>query len=297
MRVVVAGSSGFLGTALRDRLARDGQDVVRLVRGSASTASESEWDPTAGKVDDELIGSADAVVNLAGASLTRWPRTQSYKQTILDSRLSTTETLATAIARTGGATTLVNASGADAYGQPGDAICTETTPPRGSTFLAGVVRRWEAATIPASDAGARVVMLRSGAVLHRDGGALRVMQIPFRLGLGGRVSSGRQWFPWISRDDWVGAVSFLLSGPETTGPVNLVGPEPVTNAELTAALGEVLHRPTVLVAPALPLRLVAGDLANQVLGSLRVVPAVLTDAGYSFRHPDIRSALTAAFNR
>ena len=297
MRVVVAGSSGFLGTALRDRLARDGHDVVRLVRGGASTPSESAWDPTARHVDDELIGSADAVVNLAGASMTRWPRTESYKQTILDSRLATTETLAAAIARTGGTTTLLNASGADAYGTPGDAVCSESTPPRGETFLSEVVRQWESATQAASDAGARVVLLRSGVVLHRDGGALRVMQIPFRLGLGGRISSGRQWFPWISRDDWVGAVAFLLDGPETAGPVNVVGPEPVTNAELTTALGEVLHRPTLLVAPALPLRLVAGDLADQVLGSLRLVPEALTDAGYSFQHPDVRSALTAAFNR
>jgi len=297
VRVVVAGSSGFLGTALRDRLARDGHDVVRLVRGSASTPSESAWDPAAGQVDDELIGSADAVVNLAGASLTRWPRTESYKQTILDSRLATTETVAAAIGRTGGTTTLLNASGADAYGTPGEAVCTESTPPRGKTFLSEVVRQWEGATRVASDAGARVVLLRSGAVLHRDGGAVRVMQIPFRLGLGGRVSSGRQWFSWISRDDWVGAVSFLLTRPETAGPTNLVGPQPVTNAELTRALGEVLHRPTVLVAPALPLRLVVGDLADQVLGSLRVVPGVLSDAGYSFQHPDIRSALAAAFNR
>lgn len=293
----MAGSSGFLGTALRDRLAREGHEVVRLVRGPAGTPSESSWDPYAGRVDDDVVGSADAVVNLGGASFTHWPWTEAYKRQILDSRLATTGTVAAAIQRTGGSTALLNASGINVYGQPGDTVCDESTATSNGTFLTRVVREWEGAAAPASEAGARVVLLRNGAVLHPAGGAMRVMQIPFRLGIGGRAGSGAQWFSWISRDDWVAAVAHLLTRPDMTGPVNMVAPEPVTNAEFTRALGEVLHRPTVMLAPATPLRLVAGELADQVLVSLRVTPRVLTEAGFDFEHPDVRTGLRAAFGR
>jgi len=296
MRVVVAGSSGFLGTALRDRLARDGHQVFRLVRGEASTSTESSWDPYAGRVDDDLIDSADAVVNLAGAPIAHWPWTESYKRTLLDSRLSTTSLLAGAIARTGGTTALVNGSGIDAYGDTGDAVRDEQAP-YGSTFLADVVRQWEAATAPAADAGARVVLLRTAPVLHADGGVLGLVKIPFLLGLGGRVGSGRQWFPVISRDDWVDAVVFLLTHPETSGPFNLVTPKPVTNAEFTRVLGQELHRPAVVPVPAAPLRLVAGELSQQLLGSLGAAPRALTGAGFEFRHPDVHTVVHAAFAR
>lgn len=294
MRVVVAGSSGFLGTALRDRLARDGHDVRRLVRGEASTPTESSWDPQTGVIDDDLVGGADAVINLAGAPIARWPWSESYKRTLLDSRLSTTSLLASAIARTGGDTVLINGSGIDAYGDTGAAICDESAP-YGSTFLAGVVRQWEAATAPAADAGARVVLLRTGPVLHASGGVLGLVKIPFLLGLGGRAGSGQQWFPIISRDDWVDAVLFLLTNPETAGPFNLVTPQPVTNAEFTRAMGEALHRPTVVPLPATPLRLVAGDLSQQLLGSIGAAPRALTAAGFEFTHPDVGTVLRAAF--
>lgn len=291
----MAGSSGFLGTALRDRLAREGHEVVRLVRGTASTSSESSWDPYAGRVDDDVVGSADAVVNLAGAPLVRWPWTDSYKRQLLDSRVRTTATLAEAVARTGVAT-LVNGSGIDAYGDTGAAVCDEQAP-YGDTFLAGVVREWEAATAAAADAGARVVLLRTSAVLHASGGALRLMKIPFLLGVGGRAGSGRQWFPVVSRDDWVSAVVFLITRSDVSGAFNIVGPEPVTNAEFARAMGEVLRRPAVIPVPAAPVRLVAGELAGQLLGSTGATPRALTEVGFAFEHPDVRAVLRAAFDR
>jgi uncharacterized protein (TIGR01777 family) len=295
MRVVVAGSSGFLGTALRDRLAREGHEVRRLVRGSASTASESSWDPYLGTVDDDVIASADVVVNLGGVPIAHWPWTETYKRQIRDSREATTGTLAGAVARTGGHAALVNASGINAYGHPGDAVRDETSP-RGDGFLAEVVRSWEDATSPAMKAGARVVMLRSGVVLHGSGGALALMKMPFLLGVGGRVGSGKQWFSWISLADWVSAVVFL-STSQVSGPVNLVAPTPVTNAEFTKAMGKVLRRPTRFPVPGLPMRLVGGEVASESLDSLRVVPTVLLAAGFTFEHPDIESALRYAFDR
>ncbi len=296
MRVVVAGSSGFLGTALRDRLARDGHEVFRLVRGPAGTPTESRWDPYAGEVDDDLIGSADVVVNLAGAALVRWPWSASYKQALLDSRVRTTDTIATAIARTGGGTTLVNGSGIDAYGHPGNVTCDERSP-FGNTFLAGVVERWEAATTPAAEAGARVVWLRTAGVLHRGGGLLPLVRIPFRLGVGGRIGSGRQWFPFVSLDDWLGATMFLIDRADVSGPFNLVAPEPATNAEFTRALAGALHRPAAIPVPAAAVRLVTGDMSGLILGSLKAVPRALGEAGYEFAHPDVETAVRAAGGR
>ncbi|MBA2509770.1 MAG: TIGR01777 family protein [Nocardioidaceae bacterium] len=296
MRFVIAGSSGFLGTALRDRLARDGHQVTRLIRGEASAPSESSWDPSAGDIDDEVVAAADVVVNLAGAPIARWPWSESYKQTLLNSRVQTTQTVAAAIERTGAKATLVNGSGMNAYGHAGDQVCDESTP-RGSGFLADVVEQWEGATEAAKTAGARVVWLRSGVVLHPDGGTLGLMKTPFRLGLGGRIGSGEQWFSTVSREDWVSAVVFLAGNPDANGPFNLVGPEPVTNAEFTKTLGEVLGRPTVIPVPSTPLRLVAGELSQELLGSLRVVPHALLDAGFTFAHPDVRASLLAGFNR
>ncbi|MBA2738872.1 MAG: TIGR01777 family protein [Nocardioidaceae bacterium] len=296
MRFVIAGSSGFLGTALRDRLAQEGHHVQRLIRGEATAPSESSWDPSTGRIDDEVIASADVVVNLAGAPIARWPWSESYKRTLLDSRVTTTRTVAEAIARTGGNAALLNGSGMNAYGHAGEQVCDESTA-RGQGFLAEVVEQWEGATSAATDAGARVVLLRSGVVLHPDGGTLGLIKLPFRLGLGGRIGSGRQWFSSISRDDWVSAVVFLATDPDASGPVNLVGPEPVTNAEFTKALGEVLHRPTRIPVPGVPLRLVAGELSQELLGSLRVVPKALLDAGFTFEHPHVRAALRAGFER
>jgi hypothetical protein len=296
MRFVLAGSSGFLGTALRDRLAREGHEVVRLVRGEAATPAESRWDPYNGVVDADLLAAADVVINLAGAPLVRWPWTAAYRQTILTSRTATTSTLAKALAQTGATPALLSGSGIDAYGERGDAVLTETSE-RGSTFLADVVRAWEEATDPAAEAGCRVVTLRTGMVLDGSGGALQLLQIPFRVGAGGRMGSGSRWMSAISRDDWVSAVVWLATSTDATGPHNLVAPQPVTSGDFAATMGRVLNRPTVLPVPAMPARLVLGPMSEVALGSLRVKPAALQDEGFQWAHPDIESILRHAFGR
>lgn len=293
MRYVIAGSSGFLGTALRDRLARAGHHVVRLVRSDAPSPDTSRWDPYAGQVDLEVIDSADVVINVAGAPIIR-PWTPARRRAILDSRVATTATLARAIATVDGAPALLSQSGVHAYGADrGDTVLTEDTEPSGGQFMYQVVREWERATEPAREAGSRVCNLRTGAPLSRRGGALRVMLPAFRLGLGGPVGGGEQYFPAISLDDWLGAVVFLGEHPDATGPFNLAGPEPATNEEFSTALGKVLHRPTVLRVPAFAVR-VAGELSDQLLGSLRVLPQALERRGFQFRHRTINEIMASA---
>jgi hypothetical protein len=296
LRVVAAGVSGFLGTALRDALARQGHEVVTLVRGTAAGPSQSRWDPYAGDVDRDLIAAADAVVNLAGAPIARWPWTESYKRTLLESRVQTTRTLARALVDTADSAPRVwlNASGVGAYGEGrGDEVLTEDSP-LGAGFLAEVVRQWEGETQPAQDAGVRVCLLRTSVVLDRSGGALRPMLVPFRLGGGARFGTGDQYFSVISLRDWVSATLHLLADAGSSGAVNLALPEPPTNREFTEALARQLHRPALFALPAAPLRMVLGELSNELLGSLRVVPQRLAAAGFSFADPDVSSALATA---
>ena len=296
MRVVAAGVSGFLGTALREALARQGHEVVTLVRGTASGPSQSRWDPYAGDVDRDVIASADAVVNLAGAPIARWPWTESYRRTLLESRVQTTRTLSRALVDTTGGDRKVwlNASGVGAYGEGrGGEILTEDSA-LGSGFLAEVVRQWEAETQPAQDAGVRVCRMRTSVVLDRSGGALRPMLVPFRLGGGARFGSGEQYFSVISLRDWVSAALHLLADADLSGAVNLALPDPPTNREFTEALARQLHRPARLAVPSGPLKLALGGLSNELLGSLRVVPQRLTAAGFTFADPDVASAIATA---
>ena len=299
MRVVAAGVSGFLGTALRDALARQGHQVVTLVRGEASGPTQSRWDPYAGQVDRDVIAAADAVVNLAGAPIARWPWNRSYKRTLLQSRVQTTRTLAHALVDThdpGRAVVWLNASGVGAYGEGrGDEVLTEDSA-TGSGFLADVVRQWEAETQPAQDAGVRVCRLRTSVVLDKRGGALPLMLAPFRLGGGARFGSGHQYFAVISLRDWVSATLHLMTQTGFSGVYNLALPTPPTNREFTEALARQLHRPALLAVPTAPLRLVLGDLSNELLESLRVVPQRLLDAGFSFADPDVRAALATAMS-
>jgi hypothetical protein len=295
MRLVIAGSSGFLGTHLVAALRGDGHEVVRLVRREPRGAGELRWDPAARRLDPAALAGADAVVNLAGANVgRRW--TAAHKRRLRDSRVDTTATLADAIAARGAPVTLLNSSAVGFYGDTGDRPVDEGSAP-GRGFLADLAREWEAATDPAAAAGARVVLLRTGLPLHAGGGLLRPMLLPFRLGVGGRLGSGRQYLPWISLADWLGAVRFLLDRSDVAGPVNLVGPQPVPNAQFTAAFGRVLRRPTLLPVPTVALRLVLGEFAGEALASQRVLPGALTAAGYPFRHPDVESALRAALDR
>jgi hypothetical protein len=296
VRILIAGSSGFLGKALVARFVADGHAVTRLVRRPPAGPHEVRWDPAAGELDPAVVESAHAVVNLAGAPIAgrRW--TARYKEVFRASRVDTTTTLARAIAAVPAAdrpAVLINASGVHWYGDTGDRAVDEDAP-AGSGFMPDVVRVWEAATRPAESAGVRVVRLRTGLALHRSGGLLKPLLLPFRLGLGGRLGSGRHYMPVISRADWLDAVVFLLNRTDIEGPVNLTGPAPVTNAEFTKALGAELRRPTLLPIPALALRIAVGEAASAMLDSIRAVPKVLSQAGFQFRHPDVRSALRSA---
>jgi uncharacterized protein (TIGR01777 family) len=298
MRILVAGSSGFLGGHLVERLTTEGHDVVRLVRRPPRAAGEVSWRPSARQLDPAVLASADAVVNLAGAGVGDHRWTRRYKAVLRASRVDTTATLANGIAALDPADrpgVLLNASGRTWYGDTGDRVIEEGAPP-GEGFLAAVCRAWEAATGPAEDAGVRVVRLRTGLVLHRDGGLLKPQLLPFKLGIAGKLGNGRQWYPWISLSDWLTAVTFLLHRADMAGPVNVVGPAPVTNAHFTKAFGRALHRPTFMPIPAFGLRVLLGEFAVEVLTSTRLLPGALNRAGFTFQHPDVDSALRAALH-
>ncbi|WP_433666960.1 TIGR01777 family oxidoreductase [Nocardia sp. CA-136227] len=293
MKIVVAGSSGLIGTALVAALRRDGHEVTRLVRRPVHARDEFTWDPVRSNLDERALRGADAVVNLCGASIGRRRWNGSYKQELRDSRIVPTDVLAAAVAAAG-VPTLVNASGAHYYGgETGDRVVTESSP-AGTGFLARLCADWEAATEQAADAGVRTVLLRSAVVLARHGGMLGMLYPLYYLGLGGRLGSGRQYVPWISLDDEVGAIIYALTHENLSGPVNMCGPAPVTNAEFTRALGRVMHRPTPLMVPAFALKLTVGEFADEaILHGPRAIPAALEDAGYEFQHPTIGAALTA----
>jgi len=283
VRIAVTGSSGLIGTALVTALHAGGHDVVRLVRRPARQPDEVTWDPEAGTVDVDALAGVDGAVNLAGAGVGDHRWTDAYKQTVLGSRVNSTRTLATALAALDPLPrVLVSGSAVGYYGDRGDEPLTEASGP-GTGFLTEVCQAWEAATAPAADAGIRVAYARTGLVLSPDGGALARLLPLARLGLAGPLGGGRQWWPWITLDDEVRALVFLLE-KDLEGPVNLSAPQPTRNADLTRALGSALHRPTVLPAPAFALRLVLGEFASDVLSSQRMLPARLLDAGFGFRH-------------
>ncbi|MQY25640.1 TIGR01777 family oxidoreductase [Nocardia aurantia] len=290
MKVVVAGSSGLIGTALVAALRRDGHRAIRLVRRRAATGDELEWDPARARVPASALRGADAVVNLCGAGIGRRRWTGAYKQELRDSRITPTDVLAGAVAAAE-IPVLVNASGIHFYGDTGDRIVTETDS-AGTGFLATLCRDWEAATGPAAAAGARVVLLRTAMVLTPHDGLLGRLRPLFTLGLGSRLGDGRQYFSWITLDDTVAAIRFALDDENIRGPVNLTAPVPVTNAEFTRVLAAALRRTARLRVPAAPLRLLAGELADEgILHGPRAFPAALDAAGYPFRHPALKEAL------
>lgn len=293
----MSGASGFLGTAWRDHLAREGHEVVRLVRGEPMSPQESSWDPARGRVDQAVIESADVVTCLSGAPLAHFPWTASYKKTFLESRTRTTETLAQAVAVSDRRPALVAQGGIAGYGDAGDAVLTEDSPTGAATFMGGVTRAWEAATEPAREAGARVAIMRTGVVLDRRGGALKPLLLVFRAGLGGPLGSGEQYFSTISLADWVRAATWLAESEHARGPYNVTGPNPTTNAEFGRALASMLHRPAFVRVPALPVRLALRDVSSELLGSARVEPARLLAEGFAFEHPTLESRLAAALGR
>ena len=291
LRIAITGASGLIGGMLAPALTTGGHKVVRLVR-RAPGPGEIRWDPDGAGVDPEALRGVDAVVHLAGENIAgaRW--TETRKRLLLESRTTGTRLLAEAVARAPeGPRTLVSASAIGYYGNRGEEILTESSPP-GRGFLPEVAAAWEDATQPARDAGARVAQIRIGLVLTPAGGLLQPVLLPFRLGLGGRLGDGNQWMSWISADDLIGVFHHALTDDAVRGPVNAVAPTPVRNAEFTTALGRALHRPTLMTVPKAALRLAVGEMADEaILASARVVPEVLQRSGYPFRHSDLDTAL------
>ncbi|MGW1811341.1 TIGR01777 family oxidoreductase [Streptomyces sp. NPDC002078] len=299
MRVAITGSTGLIGSALTRSLLADGHQVVRLVRdrSTAAPADGSEcahWDPVAGRVEPGALDGADAVVHLAGAGVgdKRW--TAAYKRDIRDSRVRGTDTVARACAASADPPrVLVSASATGYYGDTGERTVEESES-AGDDFLASVCAGWEAAADPARQAGIRVVHPRTGLVVSAEGGAFGRLFPLFRLGLGGRLGSGDQYWPFISQIDHIAALRFALDTEELSGPVNFTAPEPLTNREVTRALSRALHRPALAAVPAFALRAALGEFAASITCSARVVPAALHKAGFAFAHPTIDAALDSA---
>jgi uncharacterized protein len=295
MKIAVTGASGLVGAALVPALEAAGHEVIRLVRRPPASTQELEWDPQAGTIDAAGLAGTHGAVHLSGATIgRRW--TEARKAEILDSRVTSTRLLAETLAALDQRpSALVCAGGIGIYGDRGDEILTEESE-LGSGFLADVGRAWESACEPARTTGIRVVNLRAGIVLSRKGGALGRLLIPFKLGLGGRVGSGKQWWSWVALDDVVAAIRFALEG-DVAGPVNLVSPNPVTNAQFTKALGNAVGRPTVFPFPSFAAKAMFGEMAEEaLLTGQRALPARLIDAGFAFEYPEIDSALQRALD-
>jgi len=292
MRILVAGASGLVGSVLGPALGQQGHEVVALVRRPVRRDDEIAWDPAAGGLEPTVLATVDAIVNLAGENIAagRWSAVR--KEALRRSRLDSTRTLVRAMGRAEPRPrVLVNASAVGFYGDRGDEVLTEDSP-AGRGFLPELCEEWETEAQAAEPAGARVVRLRLGVVLSREGGALARLLPVFRLGLGGRLSDGRAWMSWIALDDLIRVVDAVLTDPRWYGALNAVAPGPVTNGEFTAVLGRMLHRPVFLPVPRWLLELVYGEMAGAtLLASARVMPGRLVAGGFIFRQPDIAAAL------
>ncbi|MFJ2200672.1 TIGR01777 family oxidoreductase [Streptomyces violaceusniger] len=296
MRIAVTGSSGLIGTALVRSLREDGHQVVRLVRRPPRAQDEVEWDPRRERVDTKGLMGCEAVVHLAGAGVgdRRW--TDAYKKEIRDSRVLGTAALAEAIASLDTPPrVLVSGSAVGFYGDTGERAVDESAPP-GHGFLPDLCQDWEEAATAAQEAGVRTVFTRTGLVISSEGGAWGRLFPLFKLGLGGRMGSGRQYWSFIALRDHIAALRHILDTPELTGPVNLTAPAPVTNREITAAMGRVLRRPTLFTVPAPALRIALGEMSGDVLGSVRAIPRRLLDSGFTFTHPHVDEAIKAALS-
>ena len=302
MRVAITGSTGLIGSALTRSLLLDGHQVLRLTRGgsaaAASDGSESAaWDPQAGTVQPGALEGVEAVVHLAGAGIgdKRW--NDAYKKELRDSRVLGTRTIARAVAALDAKPrVLVSASAVGYYGDTGDRVVEESTP-AGTDFLAGLCVEWEDAAAPAAQAGIRVVHPRTGLVVSAKGGAWGKLFPLFQYGLGGRLGSGNQYWPFISLADHVGALRFAIDNEDVVGPLNFSAPEPLTNRQITKAMGRVMHRPTIASVPEFALKIAIGEFTSGITGSCRAVPAGLLKAGFTFEYPTIEDSLNAVLGK
>jgi uncharacterized protein len=300
MKILVAGSSGLVGTALGQTLAKAGHTVCRLVRPQSAAGEGANegfavaWNPATGDLGGAGVG-ADAVVNLAGASIADGRWSAQRKGMLRTSRIDTTRALVNALAKMNARpSVLVSASAIGIYGNRGDETLTEESKP-GTDFLAGLAQEWEAEALKAEALGIRVVLARFGIILAREGGALPKMLTPFKLGAGGGLGSGKQWMSWVTLEDVVGSLRLAIENNSARGPINIVAPQPVQNAEFTKVLAKALHRPALFPAPAFALRLALGEMADALLlSSQRVAPHALEKLTYRFLHPDLTSALATA---
>jgi uncharacterized protein (TIGR01777 family) len=292
MKILIGGSHGLVGTALIKSLEAEGHEIFRLVRHAPTSKTEVEWSPDRYSIALARIEGFDAVVNLAGESIAEGRWTDEKKRRIRESRVKGTKLLGDALANlTVPPKTFVCASAIGYYGNRGDELLTETSAP-GDDFLAKVCADWEEATALATEKGIRVVNARFGVILDTNGGALKKMLPPFRMGVGGRIGSGKQWMSWIALDDVIGGIKFALANESVKGPVNFVSPNPVTNAEFTKTLGKVLSRPTIFPIPAFAIKLMFGEMGEALLlGGQRVAPARLAGGGFEFSYPQLEAAL------
>jgi len=295
MKILITGASGLVGSALGEALAGEGHTICRLVRPDSEHDRGAgfgvAWNPATGELGGAAVG-ADAVVNLAGASIAGGRWTNARKKVLRDSRVDTTRALVGALAKMAARPrVLISASATGYYGRRGDELLTEASTP-GNDFLASIAAEWEAEARKAEALGIRVVLVRFGVILAGHGGALPQMMLPFRFGVGGKTGSGRQWMPWLTLDDAIAIIRFAVNNESVSGPLNAVAPQPMQNAEFTRVLAAVMHRPAIFPAPAFALRILLGEMADALLlGSQRAVPAVLEKLGYSFLHPSLEPAL------
>ncbi len=303
MKILVSGSTGLVGTALVNALARDGHTVCRLVRPQSTVSMETKdgfnvaWNPATGELGGAGVG-PDAVVNLAGASIGEGRWTAERKAVLRSSRIETLRALVNALGKMNARPrVLVSASAIGIYGNRGDEVLTEESK-AGTDFLAGLAQEWEAEALKAEALGIRVVLARFGIILAREGGALAKMLLPFKLGAGGKLGSGQQWMSWVMLDDVVGILRIAIENASVRGPVNVAAPQPARNEEFTKVLAKALHRPALFPAPAFALRLALGEMADALLlSSQRVVPRVLEKTGYQFLHADLSSALSSMLKK
>ena len=303
MKILITGSTGLVGTALTQELQRAGHTVCRLVRPNTTTQSigtsqgfHVNWNPATGELGGAAVG-ADAVINLAGASIADGRWTPQRKQLLRSSRVDTTRALVQALAKMSARPrVLVSASATGIYGNRGDETLTESSQP-GNDFLSGIAKEWESEALKAEALGIRVVRARFGVILSKRGGALPQMMRPFQFFAGGKIGSGTQWLSWITLDDAVAILRSALENANITGALNVVSPQPVSNAQFTKFLAAALHRPALFPAPAFALRLILGEMADALLlSSQRVLPAQLQKLNHQFLHPDLPTALAAVLS-